>query len=47
MLLFVTQGMEALEAKTEAHEKERKREMSDYEQQHLAQLDYLFCFFNL
>lgn len=41
--------MEALEAKTEAHEKEKKREMSDYEQQHLSKLDYtdLFCFFNL
>lgn len=41
--------MEALKAKTEAHEKEKKRGMSDCDQQHLSQLDYtdLFCFYNL
>lgn len=41
-------GMEALKAKTEAHEKKKTtREMSDCEQQPLSQLDYtdLFCFF--
>ncbi|KAG7227296.1 hypothetical protein INR49_000300 [Caranx melampygus] len=42
-------GMEALKAKTEAHEKETKREKCDCEQQHLTELDYtdLFCFFVL
>lgn len=48
MTVSLFQGMEALEAKTEAHENEEKKEINDCDQQHLSQLDFkdLFCFYN-
>lgn len=49
MTVSLLQGMEAIDTKTGAHEKKRRRrEISDCDQQRLSLLDYndLLCFYN-